>query len=376
MQKSFIGILLATCACISSCSNNKPADPQNIIQVPVLRVQQKPMVSNRTYVSDIQAIRNVELCSKVSGFLAGIYVDEGQHVKKGQLLFKIADEEFKAEVARTNAICNTVKAEARITDLEYSRVKSLVDKKIISPSELQLAVSKQKAAQARIEEAEFACKNALHKLSYTTIRAPFDGVIDRIPLKNGSLLTEGTLLTSISDISAVYAYFTISENEYLAYKRAVNAGDSDRDQVASLILADGKEYDQKGKIETVVSEFDATTGSIAFRAKFPNPRQLLKHKATGKVKLSENIENTVVVPQKATFEIQDKTYVFTLDTDNKVHMKSFVPGGRIDQYYIVQSGIVPGEKIVYEGIQNLKDGIKVTPRIMPEENLANALPMK
>jgi len=361
MQSNAVVCLLAAGVLLMSCKEHAQPPGPAIVQAPVYKVQQKSLNLERTYVADIQAVRNIELRSKVSGYLANIYVDEGQFVKTGQVLFKLADDEFKAEIARANAVCNTLKAEARIAEVEYGRVKTLVDKNIISTSELQLADSKLKAAVAKTEEAAFNLKNAQHKLSYTNICAPFDGIIDRIPLKNGSLINEGMLITTISDISSVYAYFNISENEYLEYQRSLKEDSDPKMSKARLILANGHKYEQEGKIETVVGEFEPGTGSIAFRAKFPNPGLLLKHKATGKVQLPQDAENAIVIPQKAAFEIQDNIYVFAVDATDTVRTRRFVPAGRVGDYYIVASGINEGERIIYEGIQNLKDGMKIVP---------------
>ena len=369
MFRYIIPFLLIAGLFLNSCKENKASEATSSVNVPVLTISRKNIVVDRMYVTSIQAVRNVEMRSKISGFLAAIYVDEGGSVKKDQLLFKIADEEFKSEVDRTRAVCNTAKAEAKSAEVEYNRVKMLVDKKVLSHTELELAESKLKVAQAKIEEAEHSFHYAEHRLSYTNIRAPFDGVIDRIPLKKGSLLSEGTLITTVSDINSMYAYFNISENEYLVYKRALGRDSGKEARIVELILSDGKDYDYKGKIETVVSEFEPGTGSIAFRAIFPNPKQLLKHKATGKVKLTQFLNDALIVPQKAAFEIQDKTYVFIVDSTNTVQTRSFVPAGRTDQFYVVQSGLNTGDRIVYEGIQNVKDGIKIIPSEMLKDTL-------
>lgn len=347
----------------SSCKDQQTTQVNTPVDVPVVTIEPASLSIDHVYVSDIHAIRNVDLCSKISGFLEGIYVDEGQQVKKGQLLFRISDNEYRAAADKARAILNTMQAEARVAEVEYERVKLLTDKNIVSKTELDLASSRLKAANAKTEEARSDLQNAQHRLTYSTIVAPFDGVIDRIPLKAGSLLAEGTLITSISDISEVYAYFDVSESEYLAYNRA-HANDPVEHSTVSLVLADGKLYEHTGKVETVVSEFDQNTGSISFRARFPNPQHLLKHQATGKVKLATKVENALVVPQKSTFEIQDKNYVYVLDNANIVKIKSFVPGGRVNQYYIVKSGLDSGDRVVYEGIQDIKEGMKVLPRQM------------
>lgn len=364
-----LSALLLGVSAIVSCKNETTKVPTKKIEVPVLTIEPKSFALDHLYVADIRAIRNVEMRNKVSGFLEAIYVDEGQTVVKGQILFRIGDNEYKAEVTKAKAILNNIKAEARVTELEYERVKTLVDKNIVAKTELDLAAAKLQSARARTEEAQSAMQNATHRLSYTVIRAPFDGIVDRIDLKAGSLLNEGTLLTSVSDISKMYAYFDVSENEYLSYSRKMAKDGAEDHRSANLVLSDGQNYEYTGKIETVVSEFDANTGSISFRASFPNPRQMLKHRATGKIRLSTNVEQTLVIPQKASFEIQDKNYVYALDAANVVKMKSFVPSGRIDGYYIIKSGLRQGDRIVYEGIQDLREGMTVSPQTIPTDSL-------
>ncbi|WP_202628653.1 efflux RND transporter periplasmic adaptor subunit [Sediminibacterium soli] len=352
-----------------SCSQNKASDnnPPDYT-VPVISIVEKNVNLDKIYVSDIQAVQNVELRSRIPGFLDRIYVDEGQTVQKGQLLFSISNEEYRAQVAQAKASLNSVIADGKTAELEMERIRLLVDKKILSSTELALAQAKLRFAKAKIEEAQAALDHAHTRLSYTSVRAPYDGVLDRIPLKVGSLLEEGTLLTSVSDIGSVYAYFNVSENEYLDYLREKQQkGTTDKE--VSLLLADGQEYPLPGKIETVVSEFEQATGSIAFRARFPNPHRLLKHKATGKVCLSRNVEKALMLPQKSVFEIQDRNYVYVVDAGNTVRMKSFVPRARFEKFYVVSSGLSKGEKVVYEGIQNIKEGMQVRPAVVAIDSL-------
>lgn len=352
-----------------SCSQNKASENKSPdYTVPVISIAEKDVNLDKIYVSDIQAIRNVELRSRIPGFLDKIYVDEGQTVQKGQLLFSISDEEYKAQVAQSKAALNSVIADGKTAELEMERIKLLVDKRILSATELALAQAKLRVAKAKIEEAQAALSHANTKLSYTQVRAPFDGVLDRIPLKAGSLLEEGTLLTSVSDISSVYAYFNISENEYLDYLREKQRHEQ-ADKEVMLLLSDGQEYPYSGKVETVVSEFEQNTGSIAFRARFPNPSHMLKHKATGKVCLSRNVEKALVLPQKSVFEIQDRNYVYIVDSTNTVRIRSFVPKTRFEKFYVVASGLSKGEKVVYEGIQNIKEGMQVLPTVVTIDSL-------
>ncbi|MDD2792164.1 MAG: efflux RND transporter periplasmic adaptor subunit [Sediminibacterium sp.] len=352
-----------------SCSGNRgKQDAAYIPELPVIEVVVKDTTLNSEYVSDIQALKNVEIRTRVGGFLEKILVDEGHEVKKGQPLFQLNDQELKTEVARAKANVSNVMADAKAAELEVDRTRILVEKNIISKTEYELASAKLKAAKAKIEEALTMQKSAETKLSYTLISAPFDGIIDRIPLKMGSVVDPGALLTTISDISQIYAYFHISENEYLRFKKSLTKGPQENKPL-QLVLADGSEYAYPGKIETIDGEFNDNTGAIAFRAKFPNPNKLLKHGATGKVRITSAVENAIIIPQRSTFEIQDKNYVFVVDGKNKVTMRAFRPGQRVAQYYIVEQGLKPGEKFVYEGMQSIRQGDMIQPRFLNTDSL-------
>ncbi|TAH11471.1 MAG: efflux RND transporter periplasmic adaptor subunit [Sphingobacteriia bacterium] len=358
-----IALALTSIAFSVGCSNIKnEQEKESYPNIPVVTVVQKDTILKTDYVSDIQAIKNVEIRARVQGFLENILVDEGQEVKKGQSLFKINDQELKTELARSKANVSNAMAETKSAELELNRTEVLVNKNIISKTEYELAAAKLKATKAKLDEAYSIQKNAETKLSYTIIKAPFDGIIDRIPLKIGSLIDPGALLTTISDIKQVYAYFHVSENEYLQYKKSVNKITHQRNPL-QLILSDATEYPYLGKIETIDGEFNDNTGAIAFRAKFPNPNKLLKHGASGKVRITTDVEKAVLIPQKAGFEIQDKNYVFVVDKDNKIMMRPFFTTRRVAQFYIVDKGLKPGDKIVYEGIQNIKQGDKINPQL-------------
>lgn len=350
----------------SSCAEKKTTGkaPNSF---PVISLKSIDTSLFQSYVADIQAVQNVEIRNRVTGFLEKIYSDEGQAVKKGQLLFRIEDKQYKEDVAKAKASLSIAIADAKSAELELERVKLLVDKKVITASELKVAEAKITAARARIQEMNSSLSNAQTKLSYTMVYAPFNGIINRIPYKVGSLLQEGDLLTTASDISAVFCYFNISENEYLNFlrsKRNLN-GESD----VHLNLANGSSYKHPGLIETVESEFDENTGTIAFRAKFPNPEKMLRHGATGMIQLPVRVEKAVILPQKSVVEIQDKNYVFLVDDSNRLTMKSFVPEMRFSKFFVVKSGLEPGEKILYEGTQDARDGMIIDPRIVPFDSL-------
>jgi membrane fusion protein (multidrug efflux system) len=292
----------------------------------------------REYVAQIQAVRNIEVRAQEKGYLEQIFVDEGQYVHAGQLLFRIMPKMYEAEL---------LKAEAAVKEasLDLLNAKTLAEKNIVSKTEQQIA-------EAKLDEAKAEEKLARLHLSLTEIKAPYAGVIDRLPLKIGALVDEGALLTTLSDNSNVYAYYNVPESEYLGYK---TLGKTDSKQQVSLLLANGQLHKHPGIIETIEGQFDNETGNIAFRAKFPNPDMLLKHGETGKVQMTVPLKNALIIPQKATYELQDKVYVFVVGKDNKISSRNIIIKSRISNIYIVESGLAAGDKILLDGVQTAKD---------------------
>lgn len=309
----------------------------------------------KEYVSQIKSVRNIEIRVQERGYLQNIYVDEGQYVKAGQLLFKIMPKMYEAELQKAEA-------ETQAAEIELQNTKTLVDKNVVSKNE-------QAMAQAKLDQAKAEMTLAKLHLSFTEIRAPFDGTIDRIPFKLGSVIDEGGLLTSLSDNSQMFAYFNVSEPEYLDY--ATNAKGRGSSKV-SLLLANNLPLPYKGDVETVESEFNNETGNIAFRARFPNPEKLLKNGETGKVMMTIPLKNALVIPQKATYEIQDKLYVFVVDKNNVVRSRNISIRGQMPDLYVIESGISQNDKILLEGVQKAKDDDKINYEYRkPEEVISN-----
>lgn len=308
----------------------------------------------KEYVSQIRSVRNIELRAQEKGYLQNIYVDEGQFVKAGQLLFRIMPKLYEAELMKAQA-------EAKAAEIEVQNTKALAEKNIVSKNELAMA-------QAKLEQANAEVALAKLHLSFTEIRAPFSGTIDRIPLKLGSLVDEGELLTTLSDNSEVFAYFNVSEPEYLDYKtNATNKVDTR----VGLLLANNQPLKYQGVVETIESEFDNETGNIAFRAKFPNPDGLLKHGETGKVQMVVPVKNALIIPQKATYEIQEKVFVFVVDKDGVVRSRNITIANQLPDLYVVASGLSANDRILLEGVQKVKDDDKIAAEfVAPREAVA------
>lgn len=381
MQSSLLRYLRHFClpffiggsALLAGCGQGKAeaeTEAAPAVALPVMRLAPHDTVLTREYVADVQAVRNVELRARVKGFLEKIYVDEGQRVKKGQPLFRITDTEYRTRLDRLRAGRSDANAQAQVATLELERVRMLTRENIISKTELDVALAKLRSAQARVKEAGSGESNAALMLSYTLVRAPFDGVVNREPLKVGSLVDDGTLLTTVTDARDIFAYFNVSEAEYLEYIKTRDQDSARATNQVRLVLADGSLYAPPGKIETVESQFKAGTGAIAFRARFANHKSLLKHGATGKVRLANTVADALLVPQKAVFEQQDKNYVYVVDAQGTVRQRNFVPQSRLDAFYVVKSGLKAGDTIVCEGIQDLRDGERITTRPVTLNSLA------
>jgi membrane fusion protein (multidrug efflux system) len=252
-------------------------------------------------------------------------------------------------------------AEADRSEIEFNNTKLLADKNVVSPNELALAKANLSKAQAQLSLA------ATHR-GLTEIRAPFKGIMGRFHGRQGSLIDEGDLLTTLSDNSVMWVYFNVTETEYLQYK--AEAGET-KQALVKLRMANGQLFDQPGRVQTIEADFDNETGTIAFRATFPNPHGLLRHGETGKVLMSVPIENALIVPQKATFDVLDKKFVFVIDEQNVVHSQPITVSAELPQLYVVSSGLDEKARILVEGLRKVRDGSVIDPDYQkPAEVLA------
>ena len=358
MKRIVIFTGLCALLCNTSCKSKKE-EKEEAGKYSVTNPVKMDTSFTKEYVSQIRSVRNIEIRAQEKGFLQNIYVDEGQFVKAGQVLFRIMPKIYEAELLKAEA-------EAKAAEIELQNATTLADKNVVSKNE-------QAMAQAKLDQAKAEISLAKLHLSFTEIKAPFDGTIDRIPKKLGSLIDEGELLTSLSDNSQMFVYFNVSEPEYLDYETNKKGRGNTK---VGLLLANGSMLPYKGEVETIESEFNSETGNIAFRARFPNPEKLLKHGETGKVLMTVPVKSTLIIPQKATYEVQDKIYVFVVDNNNVVKSKNITIGGRLADLYVVQSGITENDKILLEGVQKVKDDDKINFEYRKPEEVISHLRLK
>lgn len=346
------GILAAALAGCEASEHDAHAAP---LELEVTSPLRKDSTLVKEYVSQIHAHQHIEVRALEKGYLQETFVAEGQIVEQDQPMFKIMPNIYQAEL-------DMAVAEANAARIEYQNTKALAEKNIVSDNELAVA-------QAELAKAEAEAKLAQTHLAFTDIRAPFTGMMDHLELRNGSLVDEGELLTTLSDISQMWVYFNVPEAEYLDYKLGV--GDLSQGQVR-LELANGMVYEHPGMIDTIEADFDNSTGNIEFRATFPNPDQLLRHGQTGNILMEVPYKDALVIPQKATYEILDKTYVYVVDAENKVQQRAVHIAAELPHVFIVDEGLTETDRVLIEGQRRVLNGQEIAPRISaPEEVLAN-----
>ena len=296
----------------------------------------------KEYVCQIHAIRHIEIRALERGYVQDIFVDEGQLVPKGHQMFKIMPNIYQAELLKAQA-------EASTANIEYLNTKALTDQKIVSPNELALAKAKLDKENAEVKLAET-------HLNFTDINAPFEGIMDHFEVRNGSLVEEGALLTTLSDVSKLWVYFNVPESEYIDYKQHKHEGGREK---VKLRMANGQVFNQIGEIETIEADFDNSAGNIEFRATFPNPDKLLRHGETGTLLMTKPYNNALIIPQKATFEIMDKTYVYVINAQEKLEQRMITIEAEIPHLFIISAGLKDDDKILIDGLRKVHSGDKV-----------------
>lgn len=355
-MKNFSIVSIFALLILASCGKKEEQQmpPQGPVPFPVQTVTKQDAVIYQEYTANLEGQQNVEIRAKVNGFIQKIYVDEGQVVKKGQLLFKL-------ETQTQNQDAAAAQANVKAAQVEVDRLKPLVDRKIIS--EVQLETAKAKLAQSKS-----AYGSIVANIGFGTIVSPVNGVIGSLPFREGSLVSSASEmpLTTVSDTKIVRAYFSMNEKQLLffnkTFKGATTAEKLKAAPEVSLLLVDGSEYDQKGKLATMNGLVDPQTGTTQFRAEFKNPEAILRSGSSGIVRLPIVEKDAILVPQNAVFEMQGKKMIYVVGQGNKVKSKIIEVSGTSELNFIVTSGLNEGEVVVIEGASKLKDDAEIIPQ--------------
>jgi membrane fusion protein (multidrug efflux system) len=319
--------------------------------------QSKAVTLTQSYVCQIHSQRHIKVRALEMGYLEQIPVREGQQVKEGDLMFKVKPILYQAKFEAENA-------EAQVAKLQLKYTKKLCDDKVASQNEVSLR-------EAELAKAQAKAQLAFAELEFATVKAPFDGIIDRLHHQHGSLVEEGEVLTTLSDNSVMWVYFNVPERDYLEYMTNLNRKDGDLK--FELQLANGEKFDQAGTNVVVEADFNNENGNIPFRVDFPNPDRLLRHGQTGTVLISRVQNDAIVIPQRATFETLAKRYVYVIDKDNVAHQREIVPQNELEDLFVIKKGLGVDDRIVLEGIRQVRDGDKVEFEDRPPEEVAARL---
>lgn len=353
---------------IVSCGDTQQTPQQGQNQPPTFDVavlQNSSITGHKTYPTTIEGIVNSDVRAKVSGYIQKVLVDEGQKVKKGQPLFRLETQSLSQDAEAAKAAVNVAK-------VEVDKLVPLVEKGIVSNVQLE-------TQKAKLLQAQSNYNSIVANIDYANVRSQIDGFVGAIPFREGSLVspTNAIPLTTVSDITKVYAYFSMNESEYLDFLQHTE-GKTLQDKINNfpkviLILANGEEYAEQGTIETSIGQINPNTGTVNFRAVFNNPNLLLTNGNSGKIKIPTIYENAVVIPQAATYEEQGQIMVFKLGENNTVSASIIETKIGIDNLYVVESGVKAGDKIVTAGVGKLKSDMKITPQEVPYDSIVKPI---
>jgi membrane fusion protein (multidrug efflux system) len=373
-KQSFLSILAAS-VIITSCGNKndqaaKAGAATQVKEYKTLTLQPESATLNTDFPASIQGQQNIEIRPRVEGYIDKIFVDEGAVVKAGQPLFKISAPEYEQEVRTASASIKSAQASVSTAKLAVNKVKPLVEKGIISKYDLESAQYTYESALATLAQANASLVNAKTNLGYTTVTSPVDGVVGSIPFRLGSLVSSNNAdpLTTVSSIGNVYAYFAMNEKILLNFTKSTDSESSLAQKIkkmpaVSLLLSDGSTYAEKGHIETVNGLINTETGSVTFRARFPNPKSIIRSGSSTTVRIPNEVKESLIIPQSATFELQDKMFVVTVGKDGKTkNVNISIMENKAGNYYVVTSGLKAGDEIVLEGVASLKDGSQIKPQ--------------
>jgi membrane fusion protein (multidrug efflux system) len=362
---------------LSSCANKKAAPKADAVKdYAVITLKPRKATIHYDFPATIQGQQVIEIRPKIDGYVQAIYVNEGAVVKKGQLLFKISNPQYEQAVVTAKASIKSAVADVNAAEMDVNKVRPLVEKDIVSKYQLQSAQYTLEAKQASLAQAQATLANAETNLGYTVLRSPADGVIGSIPYKIGALVSSTSTdpLTNLSNAGNVYAYYSLNEKQLLDFSERV-PGTTLQEKLShlpqvSLILANGTEYPEKGKIETASGLISTETGTASFKASFPNPLGIIQSGASATVRLPRTDDSALVIPQGATYELQDKRFAYILGKDNYISSIPIVTTANDNgQFFIVKEGLKAGDRVVLEGVSTLRDSLQILPREVNADSL-------
>lgn len=362
-----IGIPCALVLALFSCGEKetKQQAPQGPAPFQVTVIPQKTVTGYTTYPTSIEGVNNSEVRAKISGYITDVLVDEGQKVKKEQTLFKLETQSLNQDAA-------AAKANVNAAQVEVDKLKPLVEKNIISNVQLE-------TAKAKLQQAQSSYNSIGANIDYANIKSPVDGFVGAIRLRKGTLVspTSQEPLTTVSDISEVYAYFSMNEREYLDFIQNAEGDDIEAKiknlPKVTLILANGSVYEKEGTIETINSQVNSNTGSISFRAVFANDSRLLTNGNSGKIRVPKTYKENLVIPKESTYEQQGSYYVYKLAEDDMAVSTRISVLADVDNVYVISDGLKEGDKIVAKGVAKLRGDTKIKPMEVPFDSIAKPI---
>jgi membrane fusion protein (multidrug efflux system) len=328
---------------LPACSAHKEEEQPEAHTIVATSPQLKAVTLTQKYVCQIHSKRHIKVRVLEMGYLEEITVKEGQQVKEGDLMFKVRPILYQSKL-------DAEKAEAKLAQLQLKYAEKLCADKVVSQNEVKLR-------EADLKKAEAKANLAAAELDFATVKAPFDGIIDRLQQQQGSLVQEGEILTTLSDNSVMWVYFNVPEARYLEYMADLKQEKGDMQ--IELMLANGEKFDQLGKIGAIEADFNNETGNIPFRVDFPNPDRLLRHGQTGTVLIHRVANDALVIPQRAVFENLAKRYVYVVDKDDVAHQREIEIANTLDDIFVIKTGVDVNDRIVLEGARQIRDGDKV-----------------
>ncbi|WP_194766185.1 efflux RND transporter periplasmic adaptor subunit [Tamlana sp. I1] len=358
MKTYTLHYILLVCLALTVASCGKKAEQQAVqappVTIPVTAVNTTTVTGFKEYPTNIEGIINSDVRAKTAGYIQKVLVDEGQKVSKGQMLFKLETQALSEDAG-------AAKARVNVAQVEVNKLIPLVEKNIISPVQLE-------TAKANLAQAQANYSSISANIGYATIKSQINGFVGTINFREGALISpnDATPLTTVSDISNVYAFFSLNESEYFDFlqnSEGKNLAEKlEHLSEVNLILANGTTYSEKGKIQTSSGQVNQKTGTVSFRAVFNNPNQLLTNGNSGKLQIPTQYENEIVIPQEATFEQQGNIMIFKVGADNKIATHMIKVKADVNNLYVVESGLKPGDKIVVTGVGKLRTGMSITPQ--------------